>query len=117
VPFKNLRQRLTLSVLELDNARLQDRYSGLDLTPISDIPDRRPTRVAGEVRAMKVVPRAGSPWLEVTVSDGTGEAVAMFSGRRAVPGLGPGRSLLLEGVPRRDRRRVVLFNPSYTLLP
>jgi hypothetical protein len=117
VAFKNLRQRLSLSVLELDNARLQDRYAGLGLSPITGIVERTPARVGGEIRAMKVVPRAGSPWLEVTVADGSGEVVAMFSGRRTIPGLGPGRGLLLEGVVRRDRKRLVLFNPSYTILP
>ena len=117
MPFKNLRQRLNASVVELDNARLQDRYAGLDLTPINNVTERRPARLGGEVRAMKVVPRAGSSWLEVTVSDGTGDAIAMFSGRKTVPGLGPGRGVLLEGVIRRDGRRLVLFNPSYTILP
>jgi hypothetical protein len=64
-----------------------------------------------------VVPRAGAPTLEVTVSDGSGEAVAVFCGRRSIKGLGPGRGVLLEGVARRDATRLVLFNPSYTLLP
>jgi hypothetical protein len=117
MPFKNLRQRLSSSVVELDNARLQDRYAGLDLTPIDEVVDRGPARLGGEVRGIRVVPRAGSPWLEVTVSDGTGEAIAMFCGRRAIAGVGPGRGLLLEGVPRRERRRLILLNPSYTLLP
>lgn len=115
--LKNLRQRLTLSVAELDQARLQDRYAGLGLTPIADAPLRTPIRIGGEARGSRVVPRGGSTVLEVTIGDGTGEAVAMFSGRRAIRGLGPGRGVLLEGVARSRDGRLILLNPAYTLLP
>jgi hypothetical protein len=115
--FKNLRQRLSSSVAELDQARLQDRYAGLDLTPICDAPARQPIRIGGEVRASRVVPRAGAMALEVTIGDGKGEAVAVFTGRRAIRGLAPGRGVLLEGVGRADDRGLVLLNPAYTLLP
>ena len=115
--LKNLRQRLTASVAELDQARLQDRYAGLGLTPIAEAPARRPIRIGGEVRGSRVVPRAGVMALEVVVGDGTGEAVAIFSGRRAIRGLGPGRGVLVEGVARSQDGRLLFLNPAYTLLP
>jgi RecG-like helicase len=117
VGLKDLAKRLTSSVEDLDKARLQTRYEGLDLTHIGECPTRRPVRVGGEVTAMQVVPRAGSPWLEVTISDGSGRAIAMFTGRRRIGGLEPGRGVLLEGVCRKERNRTVLLNPAYTLLP
>jgi len=111
------RKRLAPSTAELDRHRLQDRYSGLDITNIGDVVLRVPARLGGEVQGLKVVPRSGSSSLEVTVGDGSGRAVAVFLGRRSLPGVTPGRGLVIEGVPRKEGGRCVLLNPAYTLLP
>lgn len=114
--LKNLRRKLNESVEQRDEARLQSRYHGLDLMPIAEAPPREPIRVGGEVQGLQVVPRAGSPSLEVTISDGTGRAVAVFTGRKRLGGLDPGRTILIEGVGRLDRGRLLLVNPAYTLM-
>lgn len=115
--FKNLRRKLTESAEEMDRNRLCGHYSDLGLTQIDEAPRRVPVRVGGEVQALDVVPRAGSPSLEVVFSDGHGKAVAVFTGRRRLAGVAPGRSILVEGVGREERGRLVLLNPGYTLLP
>ncbi len=115
--FKNLRRRLTASADELDRDRLCNHYAALGLTAIDEAPRRIPVRVGGEVQALEVVPRAGSPSLEVVFSDGNGKAVAVFTGRRRIAGVSPGRGILVEGVGRDERGRLVLLNPAYTLLP
>jgi hypothetical protein len=110
------RKRLAPSVADLDRARLQDRYQGLDITSIGDITLRMPARVGGEVQGLRVVPRSGSSSLEVTVTDGSGRAVAVFLGRRSIAGVVPGVGVVLEGVARKEGGRTVLINPAYTLL-
>ena len=110
-------KRLAASTTDLDRARLQDRYAGLDFMHIDECPRRLPVRVVGEVQGIRVVPRSGSPSLEVTVTDGTGRAVAVFLGRRTLPGVAPGRSIVIEGVGRDEDGRTVLLNPAYTILP
>jgi hypothetical protein len=115
--FKELRKRLRASVEELDNARLQDRFVGVSVTPICDAPLRTPIRVGGEIKRVLIAPRSGVPALEIMISDGTGSAVAIFSGRRNLPGISHGRAVLLEGVAHDERGRRVLLNPAYTLLP
>lgn len=115
--LSDLKRRLTASVQQLDQARLQDRYQGLDIAPIADIPLREPVRLGGEVQETRVVPRAGSPSLEVTISDGTGRATAVFTGTKKRHGLGLGRGVLLEGVARLEHSHIILLNPAYTLLP
>lgn len=114
--FSKIRQRLTATVQQLDQARLQERYQGLDLTPIDQIPLREPVRIGGEVQESRMVPRAGSPAVEVIISDGTGRATAVFTGRRKIHGISLGRGIVLEGVARMERGRLVLLNPAYTLL-
>lgn len=115
--FKELRQRMTASVAQLDRARLQARYQGLDVVPIGDAPLRVPVRIGGEVQETSVVPRqAGTPHLEITVADGTGRATAVFTGTTHIGGLALGQGVLLEGVARSERGRTLLLNPAYTLL-
>ncbi|HEY4377421.1 MAG TPA: hypothetical protein VGM93_09690, partial [Acidimicrobiales bacterium] len=111
--LKNLRRKLSQSVEELDEARLQNRFTGVDVINIGSAPAREPVRLVGEVQSTQVVPRAGSPSLEVTISDGTGRAVAVFTGRRRLGGVDCGRNLVIEGVGRPVRGRVLLLNPAY----
>ena len=110
---------LTKSTEELEQERLAGRFNDLDLgqAAICNCPRRKRVRVTGEVKALRVVPRAGSPWLEAVVDDGTGQAVAMFTGRRRIRGVDPGRGIVLEGVARNERGRITMMNPTYTLLP
>ena len=51
------------------------------------------------------------------MSDGTGDLVVVFTGRRTIGGMGHGRGVLFEGVAHQERGRLVLLNPAYTLLP
>lgn len=115
--IRDLASRLNRSVDELDKARLQDRFQGVVVTPIAEAPPRQPVRVGGEIQAVQVVPRAGSPSLEVTVNDGSSRAVAVFTGRKAIAGVACGRGILIEGVGRQERNRLTMLNPAYTLLP
>ena len=113
---RSLRQRLGSSVAELERNRLQKRFDGLDLTPLSDVAVRRPIRIGGEVSRIVIAPRRGVPTLEVMVTDGTGTITAVFTGRRRIAGLEHGRAVILEGVATREADRLLVFNPAYTLV-
>lgn len=118
VGLKKLVRGLRTSVEDLDHERLSSRFHDLEgeRAQLSDCPLRCRVRVVGEVTSLRVVPRSGSPCLEATVDDGTGCALAVFTGRRAIRGLDPGRGVVLEGVVRRERNKLTLVNPAYTLL-
>lgn len=109
---------LRSSTDDLHRERLADRFdeANLGTIPIATAPCRVRIRIAGEVARMRVVPRAGSPSLEVTVDDGTGRALVIFTGRRRIGGVDPGRSIVVEGTAREQHGKVVLMNPAYTLL-
>ena len=114
-----LRDRLRRTAATLDELhadRLQGRFGELDVVPIAQATLRVPIRIGGEICRMRMVPRAGSPSFEVTVNDGSAEAVAVFTGRRTLAGMEHGRGVLLEGVCHTERGRPVMLNPSYTLL-
>lgn len=115
--LRKLVERITKPTSELDREELAAFCDELGLTPMDEIVPRSPCRVGGEVKAVRIVPRAGADALEATVSDGRGQVVAVFLGRRKVAGVTPGRRLVLEGVLAEDGNRLVVYNPVYTLLP
>ncbi len=119
VGLKKLVKRFSVSLDDLDHARLSSRFNDVELgrADLGTCPVRCQVRVAGEITSLRVVNRAGCPSLEATLDDGTGCALAVFTGRRAIRGLDPGRGVVLEGVMRRERNRLTLINPAYTLLP
>jgi len=111
-----LRRTLGRTTDDLHAESLQRRFGADDATPIGSASERGFTRVRGEVAGLQVVPRAGAPSLEVTVDDGSGRAVVVFTGRTRVGGLDPGRPVEVDGMARRERGRLVFLNPEYRLL-
>lgn len=108
--------RVRSSIEQLDAARLQVRFAGLGLTRIVEATERQPIRVAGEVRGTRSSGYEDPPLVAVTIDDGTGTALAVFNGRRRIHGLDAGRTVILEGVGRREHDHLVICNPAYTLL-
>jgi hypothetical protein len=119
VAFRKLLQRLTTPDAELDRERLRVFCKDLPgVSPIGETAPRQEFTVAGEISSTRIVPRAGSPSLEATVSDGTGSLVVVWTGRRQIPGVTPGRRLVLSGrgAPHGAGGRLMVLNPRYELL-
>ena len=117
--FRKLLQRLTTSDADLDRERLRQFCSDVPgVTPIGDAEPRQEITVAGEISSMRIVPRAGTPSLEATVNDGSGSLVVVWTGRRKIPGVSPGKRLVLSGrgAPQGANGRLTVLNPRYELL-
>lgn len=115
--LRGLRNRLNEPIGERDRERLGARYSEVDSTPISDAPLRSRVRIAGEIKAVTVVPGVDSPRIEVTLDDGSGTtATGVFLGRVGIGGLVAGRGAQFEGVLQNDGHRLAMLNPGYELL-
>ncbi|CAB4895561.1 unannotated protein [freshwater metagenome] len=114
--LRDLANRLKAKPEELDAERLHDRFGGMDLTPIDQLECRTPSRVGGEVKRIRVAPRKGIPALEMVLTDGTADVVAVFTGRRHIAGIEHGRAVIIEGIAREERGRKVMLNPAYTLI-
>jgi hypothetical protein len=119
VAFRKLLQRLTTSDADLDRERLRQFCKDVPgVTAIGDAEPRQEITVAGEITSMRIVPRAGTPSLEATVNDGTGSLVVVWTGRRNIPGVSPGKRLVLSGrgAPQGAAGRLMVLNPRYELL-
>ena len=117
--FRKLLQRLTTSDAELDRERLRQFCADVPgVTPIGEAQPRQEITVAGEISSLRIVPRAGTPSLEVTVKDGSGSLVIVWTGRRNIPGVVPGKRLVLSGrgTAHGAGGRLTILNPRYELL-
>jgi hypothetical protein len=84
-------------------------------TRIADAPVRTRVTIAGVIRRITVLPMEGNEALEVLVTDGTGEVVVQFMGRRSIVGLGLGTRVVVEGVLGEERGVVKMRNPRLEL--
>ncbi len=81
-------------------------------TDIAHAPMREPVKIAGVIKRMTVFPMEGKESLEALVSDGSGEAVVVFMGRRGIGGLTLGTRVVVEGVLGEQRGAVRMINPK-----
>ena len=79
--------------------------------PIAETPERVRTRVRGQVVRMRARPTSGLPSLVVTIGDDTGAVTAVWSGRRAIGGLGLGSKIVVEGVLGEKQGGLQMMNP------
>ena len=114
MPFRRFFQRFT----ETDEERLaaevrewSEHVPGT--TRIASCQTRTPVRVAGTVRRIIVRPGERFDSLEALVSDGTGEVMAVWNGRRSIPGLSLGTRMVLEGAIGEERGVRRMVNPRY----
>ena len=117
--FRKLFQKLTTSDAELDRERLRQFCHDVPgVIPIGEAKAREEVTVAGEISSLRIVPRAGTPSLEVTVKDGSGSMVVVWTGRRHIPGVAPGKRLVLSGrgTLQGSGGRLTVLNPRYELL-
>ena len=107
--------RLTKPTEQIDREHLEEWCATRGFPALDAVEVRKPVRVAGEVRSIRIVPRAGADALEATITDGHGSLTAVFLGRRKILGISPGRRVLLEGVVTKDGTSPVMYNPVYQL--
>ena len=113
--LRKLVTKLTKPVHEQDLEQLTSWCDMQGGASLNSIEARRPVFVAGEVRSVRIVPRAGADAMEATVLDGRGAITVVFLGRRRVLGFTPGRRVTLEGVVSVDGPERYMYNPIYTL--
>ncbi len=86
---------------------------------IGDLTPRQNAVVVGEISAIRIVPREGSPWLQATLTDGMQSLTLIWTGRSRIGGITPGRRLVAIGravAPRPGSSRLVMYNPDYELI-
>jgi hypothetical protein len=109
--------RLSRTQAEVDADRLQEESADRGATLVKDCTGGCVSTVQGRLRSVTLRPVGRAPAVEAELFDGTGRLTLLFLGRRRIPGITPGRHLVVHGraIVREGERTMV--NPTYELLP
>lgn len=102
---------------EVEADELRERALDLRCTVVAEAPLAVPVTVSGTLRTVTLRPRAEVAALEAELYDGTASLTLIWLGRRSIGGITPGRDVIASGRITRRNERLVMFNPTYELLP
>lgn len=112
--------RFTRSQAEVEAAELQGEVLGSadeTLTAINCCTPGETVTVRGMVRSVTLRPRSTAPALEVELYDGSGTVSVVWLGRRAIPGIDAGRTMVVCGRLTCNTEKPTIYNPKYELKP
>lgn len=98
-----------------DAERLQKDVAAIGATPIKRCTAGSKTCVIGTIRSITLQPVTGTPALHADLWDGSGSIRLIWLGRRQIPGIDPGRELMVEGRVIEEHGHPTMYNPRYEL--
>src|SRR6202042_1477949 len=110
-------RRLTAEREALQAEELRSEMEVRSAKPIGDCGDREVADIAGVLRSVTHRPRGPSLTMEADLWDGTGNITLVWLGRRNIPGIEPGRRILVHGRLATIKGEPTIFNPQYELRP
>jgi hypothetical protein len=96
---------------------LSERSTGSGADPIAACERGAVVRICGTIRSLAIRPRSSAPALTAEVYDGSGHITLVWLGRRRIPGIDVGRTIVAEGRLTCPDGDPMIYNPSYTLTP
>ena len=115
--LSRLLDRWVPSAGEMEADELREKVRDLRCVMVADAPHAVPITVSGTLRTVTLRPRADVQALTAELYDGSGTVTLVWLGRRAIRGITPGRTVMATGRITRRGDRLVMFNPTYELLP
>ncbi len=94
---------------------LQEEIHQVSAKPIADCDEREMADVAGTLRTVTLRPRGNSLTMEADLWDGSGSITLVWLGRRDIPGIRPGRKIVVHGRLTRIKGELTIYNPVYEL--
>src|SRR5580698_5551924 len=110
-------RRLTAGREALHAEELQAEITEMNATPIGECGDRQVADVTGVLGSVTLRPRGPSLTMEADLWDGTGHVTLVWLGRRNIPGVQPGRHIVVHGRVAQIKGERTMYNPLYELQP
>ncbi|AKE89883.1 MULTISPECIES: OB-fold nucleic acid binding domain-containing protein [Rhodococcus] len=113
--FRRLTRRLTEDLEQLDAEEIAETAQATGARRACDCARGEEVTMFGRLRSVEACPKAASAAVEAELFDGTEAVKLVWIGRRRIPGIEPGKTLLVRGrVGERDGSKVI-YNPYYEL--
>lgn len=107
----------TQAEVEAEELLLENASAKKDSTRIDSCSPGSEVTVRGMVRSMTLRPKSTVPALEIELYDGSGSVRVVWLGRRRIPGIEPGRSMVVTGRLTCNTKCPTIYNPRYELKP
>ncbi|QIS21197.1 OB-fold nucleic acid binding domain-containing protein [Nocardia terpenica] len=113
--FRRLGRRLTADLGTLDAEELAETSEASGACRAAECRRGEEATMLGRLRSVDACPSAATANLEAEFFDGTDAVALVWIGRRRIPGIEPGRRILVRGrIGERDGAKV-MYNPYYEL--
>ena len=113
--FRRLTRRLTEDVDQLDAQEMTESIEAVGGQKACDCRRGEEVTMEGRLRSVDACPKSGNASIEAEFFDGTEVINLVWIGRRRIPGIETGKTILIRGrVGERDGRKAI-FNPYYEL--
>ncbi len=113
--FRRLTRKLTEDVEQLDAQEMAESAEASGARRACDCSRGDEVTMLGRLRSVDTCSKAASANIEAEFFDGTDTVTLVWIGRRKIPGVAPGKTVLIRGrVGERDGRKIV-YNPYYEL--
>lgn len=113
--FRRLTRRLTEDVEQLDAEEMTESIEAAGGSKACDCRRGDEVTMVGRLRSVDACPKSGNASFEAEFFDGTEVVNLIWIGRRRIPGIETGRSLLIRGRVGERGGRKAIFNPYYEL--
>lgn len=113
--LRRLTRRLTEDLEELDAEEMAESSHSTGALPVVKCSRGQEVTMFGRLRSVESGSKAAAATVQAEFFDGTDAILLIWIGRRRIPGIETGKTLLVRGrVGERDGRRVI-YNPYYEL--
>ncbi|RJO72923.1 DNA-binding protein [Nocardia panacis] len=113
--FRRLGRRLTEDLDRLDAEELAETSEASGACRASECRRGEEATMLGKLRSVEACPKSAGASVQAEFFDGTDAITLVWIGRRRIPGIEPGRRIMVRGrVGDRDGRKVI-YNPYYEL--
>lgn len=112
--------RLTRTQTQIEADELRDQVQDAEVAGLTTIDCCTPGQtvtVRGMVRNVTMRPRSTVPALEIELYDGSGSISVVWLGRRRIPGIDAGRTMVVHGRLTCNTANPTIYNPRYELKP
>lgn len=114
--LKRLGRRLTEDLDTLDAEEISQESKAAGARSAADCVRGEDAVMQGELRSVETCSKAAKTGVAAEFFDGSGTVTLKWMGRHRIPGIEPGRKLVVRGrVGEKDGRKV-MYNPYYELL-
>ncbi|NUK82617.1 OB-fold nucleic acid binding domain-containing protein [Streptomyces lunaelactis] len=113
--FRRLTRRLTEDLDQLDAEEMVESSQASGAQRACDCSRGEEVTILGRLRSVETCPKASNASMEAEFFDGTEAVTLVWIGRRRIPGIDPGKTLLVRGRVGERNGQKVIYNPYYEL--